>query len=128
MKKIGMLAAAFMAVSMAGTAAAQGGVQGDWWTEGQRAKVRISPCANQAGQLCGRFVNPKTGALAKGPPFLTGFKAAGRNRWSGGKIRNPEDGKTYSSKMSINPNGTLSVSGCVLAVFCKAQTWTRVTS
>ncbi len=112
---------------MAGTAAAQG-VQGDWWTEGRRAKVRIEPCAGQAGQLCGRFVNPKTGALAKGAPFLTDFKPAGRGRWSGGKIRNPEDGKTYSSKMSINSNGSLSVSGCVLAVFCKAQTWTRATS
>jgi uncharacterized protein (DUF2147 family) len=30
----------------------------------------------------------------------------------GGKIRNPQDGKTYNSKMAINPNGTLSVSGC----------------
>jgi uncharacterized protein (DUF2147 family) len=77
--------------------------------------------------MCGRLVNPKTGAVAKGAPFITGFKAAGPNKWNGGKIRNPQDGKTYNSKMSINPNGTLSVSGCVLVV-CKAQTWTRAAS
>lgn len=107
-----------------GAAAQGGGIQGDWMTQGGQARVRIAPCAGQPAQLCGRFVNPKTGAVAKGAPFLTGFRPTGANKWGGGKIANPQDGKTYNSKMSLNPNGTLSVSGCVLA-FCRAQTWAR---
>ena len=126
MKTRMMAAATLVAALSAGAAAAQSGVEGDWMTQGGQAKVRIAPCTGQTAQLCGRFVNLKTGALAKGD-FITGFKAAGPNRWSGGKIRNPEDGKTYKSKMALNHNGSLSVSGCVLVV-CKAQTWTRARS
>lgn len=118
--------AAAAATLLAGAASAQQGVQGDWLTEAGQAKVRIAPCSGQPAQLCGRFVNPKTGALAK-TTFLTGFKPTGANKWGGGKIANPQDGKTYSSKMTLNPNGTLSVSGCVLVV-CKAQTWKRAPS
>lgn len=112
---------------IAGAAAAQNGIQGDWLTEGGEAKVRIGPCEGEAQRVCGRLINPKTGTLAKGPPFITGFKAAGATRWSGGKIRHPKNGKVYSSKMALNPNGSLSVSGCVLVV-CQAQTWTRAPS
>ena len=108
---------------LASTAQAQQGVQGDWMTQGGQAKVRIAPCEGQPAQLCGRFIHPKTGALSK-TAFLTGFKPNGTNKWGGGKIANPQDGKTYNSKMVLNPNGTLSVSGCVLVV-CKAQTWRR---
>ena len=59
-----------------------------------------------------------------GLPFVTGFKAAGRDSWTGGKIYNPGDGKTYASRMALNRDGTLKVSGCVL-VICQNQTWTR---
>ena len=118
-----ILAGVLLLAASAGAAQAQGGVQGDWMTEGGQAKVRIAPCPGQPAQLCGRFVDPKTGALAK-TTFLTGFKPAGPNKWGGGKISNPQDGKTYNSKMALNPNGTLSVSGCVLMI-CKGQTWRR---
>lgn len=119
-----MLTTGVLATAMlAGAAQAQQGVQGDWMTQGGQAKVRIAPCDGQPAQLCGRFVNPKTGALAK-TTFLTGFKSTGANKWGGGKIANPQDGKTYNSKMALNADGTLSVSGCVLVV-CKAQTWRR---
>ena len=122
-------AVAVLLATLAGGAAhaqAQTGIVGDWMTQGGEGKVRIAPCAGQPAQICGRLINPKTGAPAKSV-FLTGFKPAGTNKWGGGKIANPQDGKTYSSKMALNPNGTLSVSGCVLG-FCKAQTWTRAAS
>ncbi|MBW3558553.1 MAG: DUF2147 domain-containing protein [Proteobacteria bacterium] len=124
--KVKVLAGVLAAAAIASAAEAQQGVQGDWMTEGGQAKVRIGPCEGQPAQLCGRFVNPKTGGLAK-TAFLTGFKPSGANKWGGGKIANPQDGKTYNSKMTLNPNGTLSVSGCVL-VICKAQTWRRAPS
>lgn len=118
-------AGALVLTMLAGAAAAQpGGVQGDWIVQGGQAKVRIAPCAGQPSQMCGQLINPKTGAVVKGEPFITGFKPAGPNRWGGGKIRNPQDGKTYNSKMALNADGALAVSGCVLVV-CKAQTWKR---
>jgi uncharacterized protein (DUF2147 family) len=115
------------ALATGGPAAAQSGIVGDWLTEGGEGKVRIAPCEGQEQQLCGRLINPKTGAFAKGSPFLTGFKSAGANRWAGGKIRHPKNGKIYNSKMALNADGSLSVSGCVLVV-CQAQKWTRATS
>ena len=41
-----------------------------------------------------------------------------------GKIYDPNSGKTYDSKISVNTNGTLKVEGCIL-VICQAQTWKR---
>ena len=43
---------------------------------------------------------------------------------TGGKIYDPNSGKTYDSKIGVNANGTLKVEGCVLVV-CQAQTWKR---
>ncbi|MDP8916627.1 MAG: DUF2147 domain-containing protein [Pseudomonadota bacterium] len=121
-----------------------GSVEGNWLASGGAGTVRIAPCPGQTANLCGTFVglrkpngpdgrpardvnNPNPALKSRpmmGMTFLTGFKPAGPGRWTGGKIYNPEDGKTYNSKMTLNPNGTLKVEGCVL-VLCKAQTWTR---
>lgn len=116
-------------------------ILGDWMTAGDGARVRMAPCRGNARTLCGHFVALKGGLRDErdvqntnpalrgrrliGMPFVTGFKQAGSNRWSGGKIYNPKDGKTYSAKMALNANGTLTVSGCVLMVLCQGETWTR---
>jgi uncharacterized protein (DUF2147 family) len=139
-------AAAAIITAAAGGALAQAGgdVQGEWYAQDKSGKIRIAPCPGQADRLCGTIVwmkAPNDGAgkpkldvnnpdakLAKrtimGLPLITGFKPAGPGKWAGGKIYNPEDGKTYNSKLELGANNTLKVSGCVL-VICKAQTWTR---
>lgn len=116
-------------------------VEGDWLTQTGTGKVRIAPCPGKADRLCGAIVwlknpaeqkatdvnNPEAKLRSRpilGLPMLHGFKAAGPGRWTGGKIYDPQTGKTYDSKLSINPNGTLKVEGCV-AVICQAQTWKR---
>lgn len=116
-------------------------VLGDWMTSGNSAKVRVAPCPRDPATLCGHFVALEGGLQDErdaknanpslrsrrliGMSFITGFKPAGKGRWSGGKIYNPKDGKTYSSKMALNGNGTLTVSGCVLIVLCQGETWTQ---
>lgn len=117
---------------------------GNWVTEGGWATVRVEPCPGRVDQLCGGIislkqpndlrgrpkrdtanVDPKLrGRPIVGMPFITDFRAAGPNRWTGGRIYNPGDGKTYASNLSLNANGTLRVRGCVL-VICQSQTWTR---
>ena len=61
----------------------------------------------------------------KGMTILWNLKPDGANKWSGGTILDPANGKTYKSKMELQPGGTrLDVSGCI-AFICRAQTWQR---
>lgn len=116
-------------------------VEGEWLTQSGSGKVRIAPCPNQLERLCGQITwlrrpedakakdanNPDPALRTRtilGLPMLWGFKQAGAGRWSGGKIYDPEAGKTYDSKLSIRPDGALKVEGCILMV-CQAQTWRR---
>jgi uncharacterized protein (DUF2147 family) len=119
-------------------------VMGDWLTVGGGAKVRIAPCASDAAKACGAIVwmkNPKDKAggpqkdthnpdpalrsrTVLGLQLIRDFKPAGPGKWNGGKIYDPGSGKTYGSKLGINPNGSLKVEGCIGPI-CQAQTWTR---
>jgi len=125
----------------AGPALAADPVEGEWLTQGGGAKVRIGACPGAADRMCGAisWLKPPTNPKATdannpdpklksrpilGLPLIRSFKQAAPGRWTGGKIYDPNSGKTYDSKMSINPDGTLKVDGCVL-VICQAQTWRR---
>jgi uncharacterized protein (DUF2147 family) len=113
-------------------------VEGEWLTQAGTAKVRIPPCASNAQRMCGTVVWLKTAGVkdTKNPDpklrdrpivgmnLIRDFKPSAPGKWTGGKIYDPESGKTYDSKISANANGTLKVEGCVLVV-CQAQTWKR---
>ena len=58
-----------------------------------------------------------------GLQMMRDFAPAGPGRWTGGKIYDPNTGRTYDSKMSLSANGGLKVEGCV-TVICQAQAWT----
>lgn len=59
--------------------------------------------------------------------IMTNFEFDGDNVWDEGKIYNPEDGKTYSCKMTLKNPNTLDVRGYVgISLIGKTQTWTRV--
>jgi uncharacterized protein (DUF2147 family) len=131
---------AFTAIAAAVALPAQAAepVTGRWATVEGKAIVQIAPCGKQ---LCGRIekiLKPTPGrahtdtsnpdpALRSRPlvglPLLTGFSDSG-SHWKG-TIYDPESGKSYTSKMSRNKDGTLKVQGCI-AFFCKTQTWTAV--
>ena len=134
------LAAAALAAAPAGAQAGKASVFGLWKTKGGQATVRISPCKGNAATVCGNFVdlagdgraardknNPNPALRTRpllGMPFVTNFKPAGANKWRGGQIYNPQNGKTYSAKMDMKANGSLTVSGCVF-IFCEGEVWTR---
>lgn len=138
-----MRALAFAAVLTlaAAPAVAADPAHGEWLTQSGTAKVKMAPCASDAARLCGNVSWVKDPASAKatdtnnpdaklkarpimGLPMLWGFKSSAPGKWTSGKIYDPQTGKTYDSKVSINPNGTLKVEGCV-AVICQAQTWKK---
>ena len=141
MKTVRLPLLAALIALLAGSAQAAS-IDGDWLTPKGGAKVRIAPCGPK---LCGTITwlkNPDdktTGQPQKdvknadpalrtrpvvGLPILHGFKPISDGHWGGGSIYNPGDGKTYDSKITVNPDGTLKVEGCV-AILCVAQTWTR---
>jgi uncharacterized protein (DUF2147 family) len=141
-------AAVALALALAAThpARAQGDPTfGDWLTEAKDGKVRVGPCAADATHACGTLTwakpppdappgplhdarNPDAALRSRpliGALIISDFRREAPGHWAGGKIYDPASGKTYKSKMSLAPDGTLKVSGCVL-MFCQAQTWTRV--
>lgn len=136
-----LLAAAALCLA-ATPALAADPVEGDWLVEGGSAKVRIAPCPAKPERMCGVFTwlkSEKPGQTARdtanpdrklrgrplvGSAFIRDFRRVDAGRWTGGKIYDPEEGKTYDSKIRINPDGTLKLEGCVLFI-CRAQTWRR---
>jgi uncharacterized protein (DUF2147 family) len=97
---------------------------GTWLRESGASKVKFTPCG---GALCGHIVwlKPGTDTPAKiGQRIFFDMKPDGANAWAGSAF-NPEDGKTYSGKMSLSGD-TLTTSGCVLGgIICKSTAWTR---
>lgn len=146
MRKIltaGLLALPLLFAAL-GASAADGAV-GRWKTiDDKTGKVKsiveIYPTTN--GSLAGKVVevlssdrgpNPvcdkcdgeRKNKPVKGMVILWGLKADGANKWAGGTILDPANGKTYKSKMELQPGGQkLDVSGCV-AFICRAQTWLK---
>jgi uncharacterized protein (DUF2147 family) len=149
MKKLNLLliAVAFMIVSGLGqTASAEhGGVLKTWYTKDNKSKVEIYKCGEK---ICGKFIwlkEPLTeegkakvdinneDESARGKPIiglvmLNDFveDAQTAHAWTAGTIYDPENGKTYSSKMTLNEDGTLEVRGYVgLPIFGRSQEWVK---
>lgn len=113
------------------------------WLTAAKDKVHIVDCG---GALCGSLValsqpndpatgKPKTdknnpdaskqGRSLVGVPIVLSMKPSGTpNQWAG-NVYNPEDGKTYTGSFTMTGNNTADLKGCVAAIFCKSQTWTR---
>jgi len=132
---------AVLAVALPIAAQAADPVQGVYFTPDRSAKVKVAPCG---GAVCGTVVwlkapldkagkpvvdiyNPDPALRSRpivGLTLIGGYKPAGAGKWTGGKAYDPKTGRTYASKLSANPDGSLKVEGCV-AVVCQAQTWKR---
>jgi uncharacterized protein (DUF2147 family) len=116
---------------------------GTWLTEGDKSRVKVVRCGNA---LCGTIVwlkepnDPDTGKAKTdfrnqdvskhshaliGLEIVLGMQPSGTpDKWTG-EVYNPEDGKTYSGSLTMTGVDELLLAGCVLAVLCKSQTWTR---
>jgi uncharacterized protein (DUF2147 family) len=121
---------ALLLAGATGTAgAAPSAITGEWWTPGFNARVRIEPCGDA---VCGRIVwlwddTPK-GIADKAPligrTVIDRMVAAEANRWHGGRLYNPEDGRDYKGSLQLQSPTRLVVDGCVLFI-CQTQVWRR---
>jgi len=129
----------------AGPALAADPVEGPWMIDSE-TQVQVEPCAERRERMCGvitwlKHAYDKSGQPARdvanpdpklrsrpvvGMPFIHDLHHVEPGHWTGGKMYDPADGKTYESSMRINPDGTLKLDGCVL-IICESQIWRRPT-
>lgn len=122
MRKALIGSAFILAAAVSGAAA--GDASGVWLRDTGGSKVRIASCGGEA--LCGSIVWLKdpVGPAKVGQQVFFDMKPRGENVWVGSAV-NPEDGKTYSGKMTL-AGDRLTTAGCVLGgLICKSVAWTR---
>lgn len=61
-----------------------------------------------------------------GLELMKGFTTKGNGRWSGGTIYDPENGKTYKCKITLDGENRLKVRGYIgVSVIGRTTVWTR---
>jgi uncharacterized protein (DUF2147 family) len=97
---------------------------GTWLRKDNGAsRVRFAKCGDA---VCGTIVWLKSsdGPAKVGQRVFFDLKPNGANRWAG-KAFNPEDGKTYAGKVSLNGD-QLITEGCALGgLVCRSVNWAR---
>jgi len=131
------LTACAMALLVTGTlpAAADPQPTGEWRTADGRANIRIDNCA---GVLWGVISwekepgidteNPDPARRSRptlGLPILRAMKPTRPGLWEG-EVYNADNGKTYSSRISLTAPDVLKIEGCLLGLLCGGENWTRV--
>lgn len=120
-------------------------IVGEWYTGEGKALAKIYKCDDL---YCGKIVwlkEPKyddgTDKIDKNNPdeskrsrkiigldIVWGFKHKGKNKWAGGKIYDPDNGKTYSCKIKLVDN-ELKVRGYIgISLFGRTTVWTKKSS
>jgi uncharacterized protein (DUF2147 family) len=121
-------------------------VRGLWVDHGEVDKRKVAVWIEDCdGLLCGRIYwlrKPLSGGQPKrdrhnpdaalrdrplcGLTILTGFRRVKTAAWSAGHIYNPNDGRTFSSTMHLDQDGSLRIRGYVgMALFGKTVQWVR---
>ncbi|WP_276199649.1 DUF2147 domain-containing protein [Chelatococcus sp. XZ-Ab1] len=134
--------AGLIGLTLAAPAASAQEVNGQWLTQGGKARVNIASCG---AKLCGTIVwlrepNDEAGQPKRdernvdaskrnrpliGVPVLLGMSREDSGRWKG-EIYNAEDGKTYTAFLTPVSATEVKVEGCVMGgLICKEQRWTR---
>lgn len=125
-------------------------IMGLWNTAENESKIEIFKCGNR---YCGRIAElkapnypaddkkgmagqPKVDRKNPDPDLRThpllgiqimeGFIFSGSTSWEGGRIYDPENGKTYKCTMTLSAPNRLEVRGFIgISLFGRTSTWTR---
>ena len=78
-------------------------------------------------KTCTKCTDDRKDQPIQGLTILKDLKANGTNNWDGGNILDPENGKVYSAKMSLDDTGNkLTVRGFIgISLIGRSQTWIR---
>ena len=87
--------------------------------------VEILDTKDGPNPACDKCKGSLKGKPIKGMTILWALKPDGKGKWSGGQVLDPENGKTYKSKLELLDGGRkLGMSGCI-AFICRQQVWIR---
>jgi uncharacterized protein (DUF2147 family) len=106
------------------TAAFAADAVGEWKRDDGKTKVRFAPCGD--GAVCGSitWLRDADSPAKIGQRVFFDMKPNGEGTWAGTAF-NPDDGGTYTGKMTL-AGDRLTTAGCVLGgLICKTFAWTR---
>jgi len=139
MKKFWIFLTISMVVSGAAAAFDNSGYEGHFWNEAKDGIFKLQLSENSIEGITVWGKDPKTDihnpdpALKErslaGIKFLWGFVFdAEKNRWKDGKVYDPDTGKTYNAKMSLEKEGQiLKMRGYIgMALFGRTAKFERV--
>ena len=86
--------------------------------------VEVLDTRNGTDPLCDKCRGGNRNKPIKGMVILWGLKSDGAGKWNGGTVLDPENGKTYKSKIELLGARKLGMSGCI-AFICRQQVWIR---
>ena len=86
--------------------------------------VEILDLKDGPNPLCDKCKGANRDKPIKGMVILWGLKPDGAGKRNGGHVLDPENGKTYKSKLALRDGGRLDMSGCI-AFLCRTQAWSR---
>jgi uncharacterized protein (DUF2147 family) len=133
------LLAAALVLSASAARAAPDPVVGEWLSQDGAGKIALAPCSSNPSLLCGAITwvdpnrpqkdihNPDQSQRTRpmvGVMVVKDMKNQGPGKWGGGKVYDPESGKTYDGRVRAISTDKVHLDGCVLMV-CRSQTWTR---
>jgi len=132
MHRIGLLS---VALFMSATPALAVEPVGEWLVKDGSARIKIDNCGDGLWGVVSWEKeagldehNPDPAKRARptlGMPVLLDMKSTEPGRWDG-DVYNAENGKTYSSHVSLVSPDVLRVEGCVLGILCGGENWTRI--
>jgi uncharacterized protein (DUF2147 family) len=93
---------------------------------GRLSRLFLEP-GDDPNPICENCPGDKHNQPFLGLVFIEGMKRSGLE-YNGGTVLDPETGKIYNARMSLNPDGKrLTLRGYIgLSIFGRSQTWTRV--
>jgi len=150
MRIFGLLFLAILCFTTSSHGANPDAILGVWTTADKDAKIEFYKCGSE---YCGKMVfleepnfpsDDKEGMAGQprvdrynpdpklrnrpllGMTFIEGFRYTGDNTWKGGRIYDPEDGKTYNAVISVPKEDRLELRGYLgIPLLGRTETWTR---
>lgn len=101
------------------------------WRDGDQLRGKVEKVFDQPGEpahpLCTLCPGEKRNRPVVGLEILWGFRGPGPV-WTGGRVLDPEEGKTYRGRLRLSEDGkTLVLRGYVgIPLLGRSQTWVRV--
>ena len=118
---LAFLAAALPASAATAKALPTDAIYGVWGRVGHDDQLEFYDCE---GKLCAKGSPPPADG-SEPPLILRNAVKSAANQWKG-DLFNPENGKTYGGKITLDSQNQLTLTGCLIAFLCQSETWTRV--